>query len=67
MFGCPRFLSVEIGGVSTNMLIDIGSSVSLLSKEIYETLSFRPVQTEVADTLTTVEVEPLSVNRKSSK
>ena len=60
------FASVEIGGVSTNILSDTGLSVSLLSKEIYETLSFRPVLTEVADTLTTVEVEHLRVNRKSS-
>ena len=53
--------------MSTNILSDTGLSVSLLSKEIYETLSFRPLLTEVADTLTTVEVEPLRVNRKSSK
>lgn len=36
-----------------NMLVDTGSSVSLLSKEIYKTLNFRPILTEVADTLTT--------------
>lgn len=35
------------------MLVDTGSSVFLLSKEIYETLSFRSILTEVADTLTT--------------
>lgn len=59
------FASVEIGGVSTNMLVDTGSSVSLLSKEIYETLSFRPILTEVADTLTTADGEPLCVYGKS--
>ncbi|XP_061179408.1 uncharacterized protein LOC133188032 [Saccostrea echinata] len=37
------------------MLIDTGSSVSLLSKEIYETLSFRPILTKVADKLTTAD------------
>lgn len=36
-----------------NMLVDTGSLVSLLSKEIYETLSFRSISTKVADTLTT--------------
>lgn len=35
------------------MLVDTGSSVFLLSKEIYETLSFRSILIEVADTLTT--------------
>lgn len=59
------FASVEIGGVSTNMLVDTGSSVSLLSKEIYETLSFRPILTEIADTLTTADGEPLCVYGKS--
>lgn len=60
------FASVEIGYVmSTNMLIDTGSSVSLLSKEIYEILSFRPILTEVADTLTTADGEPLCVYGKS--
>lgn len=49
------FASVEIGGG----IVDTGSSVSLLSKEIYETLSFRLILTEVADTLPTADGEPL--------
>lgn len=47
------------------MLVDTGSSMSLLSKEIYETLSFRPILTEVADTVTTADGEPLCVYGKS--
>lgn len=55
------FASVEIGGG----IVDTGSSVSLLSKEIYETLSFRLILTEVADTLPTADGEPLCVYGKS--
>ena len=51
--------------MSANMLIDTGSSVSLLSKEMYETLSFRPILTNVADKLT-ADGEPLHVFGKSN-
>lgn len=58
------FVSVEIGGVSMNMFVDIGLLVFFLLKEIYEILSFRLILIEVVDMLIIVDGEFLCVYGK---
>ncbi|VDI22567.1 Hypothetical predicted protein [Mytilus galloprovincialis] len=56
------FANVEIGGLDTNMLIDTGSAVTLISKENYDELKCdKSKLIKVTSTLATADGEPLTV------
>ncbi|CAC5406228.1 unnamed protein product [Mytilus coruscus] len=56
------FANVEIGGLDTNMLIDTGSAVTLISKENYDDLKCNKSKLiKVTSTLATADGKPLIV------